>query len=294
VNTTNRSAPTIAFLGSGQMGTPMASRLLSAGYTVHVWNRTIARVAPLVDEGATAAATPALAAEGADVLITMLPDGPTIESVVGGRDGALTSLARGAVWIQMSTVGAQWSDRLRALADSSGVAFVDAPVSGSAPAAQSGQLLILASGAPEVRDVAAPVLDAMGRETFWLGDAGAGSRTKLVLNNWLVDLVEMTVETLRFAQDLGLDPHRVVAILADAPIGSPYAVAKAASMLDGDFTTNFALKHAVKDALLALDAARDLPHELPLTASFIDSWREAMTKGAGDLDLSSVYAYATS
>jgi 3-hydroxyisobutyrate dehydrogenase len=292
VSTTKIATPTVSFLGAGQMGTPMASRLLNAGFNVRAWNRTIARVAPLVDLGATAAATPAEAAQGADVLVTMLPDGPTIESVVGGEDGALAALTHDAVWIQMSTVGAEWADRLKALADSSGVAFVDAPVSGSAPAAQSGQLIILASGPREVRDVAAPVLDAMGRETFWLGDAGAGSRTKLVLNNWLVDLVEMTVENLRFARDLGLDPRRVVEILADAPIGSPYAVAKAASMLDGDFTTNFALKHAVKDASLALDAARDLAHELTLTASFIDSWSDAITKGAGDLDLSSVYAYA--
>ncbi len=292
VSTTSTSTPMIAFLGAGQMGTPMISQLLGAGLNVRVSNRTIARVAPLVDLGASAFSTPALAATGADVLVTMLPDGPTIESVVGGADGALPAMKRGSVWLQMSTVGAEWADRLKALADEFGVLYVDAPVSGSSGVATTGQLIILASGPEEARTIVAPVLDAMGRETFWLGDAGAGSRTKLVLNNWLVDLVEMTVENLRFAEDLGLDPRRVVEILADAPIGSPYAVAKAANMLDGDFTTNFALKHAVKDALLALDAARDLHRELPLTASFIDSWQQAITKGAGDLDLSSVYAYA--
>lgn len=286
------TSPTIAFLGAGQMGVPMASRLVSAGFNVLVWNRTIARVRSLVESGATEAATPEVATAGADIVVTMLQDGPTIEAVVGGNNGGLAAMSSGAVWLQMSTIGVEWTDRLEAIAARSDVSYVDAPVSGSVAAAQTGQLLILASGPIEVRPVAAPAFDAMGRHTFWLGEAGAGSRAKLVLNNWLVDLVEMTAETLGFSRALGLDPQVIVDILADAPIGSPYAVAKARTMLQGDFTTNFALKHAVKDALLALEAARTLKRELPVTASLIDSWQQALSKGAGDLDLSIVYSYA--
>jgi 3-hydroxyisobutyrate dehydrogenase len=112
-----------------------------------------------------------------------------------------------------------------------------------------------------------------------------------VLNNWLVDLVEMVAETLKISTSLGLDPLVIVEILADAPTGSPYAVAKARSMLDGDYSPNFALKHAVKDVLLALDAANSVNEELPLTASLIATWQRAVADGAGDLDLSVVYRY---
>jgi 3-hydroxyisobutyrate dehydrogenase len=113
----------------------------------------------------------------------------------------------------------------------------------------------------------------------------------LVLNNWLVDLVELTAETIKVSTALGLDPRRVVDILADAPIGSPYAVAKARTMLDGDFSPNFALKHAFKDAGLALDAARSVNVELALTESLMSTWQRAVSDGAGDEDLSVVYRY---
>jgi 3-hydroxyisobutyrate dehydrogenase len=131
----------------------------------------------------------------------------------------------------------------------------------------------------------------LGRRTVWLGRAGAGSRAKLVLNNWLVDLVESTAETLRFASALGIDPAMIIDLL-DAPIGSPYAVDKGRSMLEGDFTLNFALRHAVKDADLALDAAESVGIELALTQSLIESWHRAVTNGRGDEDLSVVYAEA--
>jgi 3-hydroxyisobutyrate dehydrogenase len=113
----------------------------------------------------------------------------------------------------------------------------------------------------------------------------------LVLNNWLVDLVELTAETLHVSAALGLDPRAVIEILADAPIGSPYAVAKARNMLDGDFTPNFALKHAFKDATLALDAARSVDVDLVLTESLMSTWQRAVADGAGDDDLSVVYRY---
>jgi 3-hydroxyisobutyrate dehydrogenase len=284
---------TIAFLGAGHMGAPMASRLIHDGFNVRVWNRSSERLSALVQLGGIEASTPAHAALGADVVITMLPDGPTVESVIDGENGAFDSLARGAVWLQMSTIGIDWTERLAATAREAGVLFVDAPVSGSVTPATTGELLILASGPSEAKAVATTAFDSLGRHTFWLGPAGAGSKAKLVLNNWLVDLVEMVVEALKFSEALGLDPHLVVDVLAEAPIGSPYAVTKARSMLEGDFSTNFALKYAIKDALLALDAAKDVDSDLALTASLIPSWQRALGNGAGDLDLSAVYRFAS-
>jgi len=281
----------IAFLGTGQMGTPMAARLVAAGYLVRVWNRSPDRVKELVERGAHEAASPAVAVDGADVVITMLPDGQSIETVLGGPEGAFTTVAKGAVWLQMGTIGIEWTERWHQSATEAGVLFVDAPVSGSVSPANEGRLIVLASGPDEARAIADPVFAVLGSHTFWLGGAGAGSRAKLVLNNWLVDLVEMVVETLRFSKSLGLDPRAIVEMLADAPIGSPYAVAKAKGMLDDDFTPNFALKHAVKDSLLALDAARAADEELPITEGLIGAWQRALDYGAGDLDLSVVYRY---
>jgi len=283
---------TVAFLGAGHMGAPMATRLIHDGFHVRVWNRSSERLEALVQLGGIEASTPADAALGADVVITMLPDGATVESVIEGENGAFNTMERGAVWLQMSTIGIDWTERLAVRAREGGVVFVDAPVSGSVTPAANGALLILASGPSESQPVVTSILDSLGRHTFWLGSAGAGSRAKLVLNNWLVDMVEMVVETLNFSEALGLDPHLVVDVLAEAPIGSPYAVTKARSMLEGDFSTNFALKYAIKDALLAIDAAKKADSDLVLTASLIPSWQRALANGAGELDLSAVYGFA--
>jgi 3-hydroxyisobutyrate dehydrogenase len=283
-----KALPTVAVLGTGQMGRPMALRLVSAGLAVRVWDRSHAKAEALVEAGATAAASPSQATADADVVLTMLADGPAVNAVMADPNGPLGSARPETVWLQMSTVGIDWTDRLAGLAGAYDVAFVDAPVSGSVGPAETGTLLVLASGPAHTRATLAPVLDAIGRRTIWLGPAGAGSRAKLVLNNWLVDLVESTAETLRFAGALGLDPATIIDLL-DAPIGSPYAVDKARHMLKGDFTPNFALKHAVKDADLALAAAESVGIELGLTRSLIESWHRALAGGRGDEDLSTVY-----
>jgi 3-hydroxyisobutyrate dehydrogenase len=289
-NDTNHDV-TIAFLGTGEMGTPMASRLIAAGFSVRVWNRSMERLKGLVELGAIEAASPTSAVAAADVVITMLPDGPTAEKVMLGVEGGLAGMKSGAAWLQMGTIGIDWTERLQREAIREGALFVDAPVSGSVQPAVAGELLILASGPDGARTLADRVFKEMGRHTFWLGDVGAGSSAKLVLNNWLVDLVEMVAETLRLSEALGLDPRVIVEILSDAPIGSPYAVAKARSMLDGNFASNFALKHAVKDAVLTLEAAHGLDRTLPLTESLIANWQRALADGAGDLDLSVAYRH---
>lgn len=271
------------------MGAPMATRLLEAGFAVQVWNRSPERVKSLVALGATAQSSPAHAASGADVLVTMLPDGPLVEAAMVGSEGGLTTLQPGAVWLQMSSVGVEWTAQLKELADAKGVVFIDAPVSGSVAPATSGTLLILASGPVDSHDHVAPIFDAMGRKTMWLGEAGAGSKAKLVLNNWLVGLVESIAETLRFSEALNLDPELIIGLLDEAPIGSPYAVAKARQMLAGEFAPSFALKHALKDADLAVATARNAGVDLRVTNSFIENWHRAVDNGRGDEDLSVVF-----
>jgi 3-hydroxyisobutyrate dehydrogenase len=283
---------TVAVLGIGTMGAPIARNLLRAGFGVRVWNRTPDKAAELVEDGARQASDPAEAATGADVLITMLPDGVTVEDVMTGPAGALSMLRSGSIWLQMSTVGVEWTDRLAELADLRGVAFVDAPVSGSSEPAERGELEILAGGAGQVRPRVKPIFDALGSRTLWLDRVGDGSRLKLALNNWLVVLVEAMSETLSFSGAIGLDPHQFLEAIAGGPLAPLYAVTKGAAMLDSDFVPGFPLRHAVKDAELAMSAANRHGAELTLTGALLPRWRNVVVEGHGDDDVAAVVTRA--
>jgi 3-hydroxyisobutyrate dehydrogenase len=282
---------TVAVLGTGTMGAPIARNLLHAGFPVRVWNRTVTKAAA-VDVDARRTSTPRECAAGADVLITMLADGAAVEQVMTGPTGALSMLGADAIWIQMSTVGTEWTDRLAGLAARHDVAFVDAPVSGSSGAAETGELIILASGATTARARVRPLFDVLGRQTLWLPSTGDGSRLKLALNNWLAVLVEGMVETLTLSEALGLDPHLVLEAISDGPMASDYALAKGAAMVNADFAPGFPLRHATKDAELALSAAHRHGVELPLTNALLPRWHEALAGDHGGDDVASAVTAA--
>jgi 3-hydroxyisobutyrate dehydrogenase len=282
------ATPAIAFVGTGRMGGPMAANLARAGFTVRAWDRTASHAAALTSDGAAAAARPAQAATGAGIVITMLADGPATEQAANGPDG-FAAAGPGVIWVQMATVGLQWTARLAGIAAAHGMVFVDAPVSGSEGPARAGQLAILASGPDWLHETLAPVFAALGRATVWLGQAGNGTKAKLVLNNWLANTAETTAESLTFAHRLGLDPAVIVDLLETNPLGSPWAVDKARRMLAGDFTPAFALKHALKDAELAAQAAQASDTELALTETLLPRWRRAAAAGHADDDLAAIY-----
>jgi 3-hydroxyisobutyrate dehydrogenase len=283
---------TIAVLGTGRMGAPIVHNLLAAGFPVTVWNRTEARAAALVEDGAILASSPLVAASDAAVVLTMLADGDATAQTIDGDDGVASGLAPGSIWIQMGTVGATWTDRLAERAADHSIAFVDAPVSGSTGPAQAGELVILASGPENTRSRVQPIFDVIGRHTFWLGRAGNGSRMKVVLNNWLAASTEALAETLSLSDALGLDPDEFVDVFADNPLASPYAVAKGRAMIAGDFAPGFPLRHAAKDTALALGAARELGLELPLTEALESRWRGAIARGHGEEDLAAIITEA--
>ena len=287
IKTHAASGGTVAVLGTGTMGAPIVRNLLRSGMHVRVWNRTPAKATGLAAEGALLAPTPAAAATGVDVLITMLTDGAAVEHVMTGPHGALSALAPDAVWVQMSTVGVEWSDRLTTLAARHQVAFVDAPVSGSSQPAEHGQLVILAAGAQPHRSRLEPIFEVLGRQTLWLEHAGDGSRLKLALNNWLAVLVEGMAETLTLTSTLGLDPHLFVTTIAGGPLAAAYATDKATAMMNAEYTPGFPLQHAAKDATLATEAAHRAGVELPLTAALLERWQQAITAGHGHDDVAS-------
>jgi 3-hydroxyisobutyrate dehydrogenase len=284
--------PTVAVLGTGRMGAPIARNLLRAGFGVTVWNRTPRRAQKLVEAGARLAASPADAAGSADVVLTMLADGDAVRHAMVGPGGVMSGVRPGSVWIQMATVGVGWTGRFVALAGDHGLEFVDAPVSGSDGPARDAQLVVLASGSEEARRRVQPLFDAIGRRTLWLGPAGSGTRLKLVLNNWLASITEATAETLALTGALGLDQGLFLDAIAGGPLEAPYAVAKGRAMLAGEFTPGFALHLALKDVRLALDASREHGLELPLSDALARRWELAMPIHADD-DLAAVIDAAT-
>lgn len=264
----------VALLGTGTMGAGMARNLLAAGHEVHAWNRTRERAEPLAADGAVVHDTPAAALDGADALVTMLADG---DAVAAATDG----LPVGDVpWAQMSTVGI---DETAAFAARAPGAFADAPVLGSKPAAEQGELMILASGAVER---CAPVFEAVGR-TIDLGDEpGAGTRMKLVLNHWVIALVEGVAETVLLAEALGLDPRRFLEIIEGGALGPPYAQLKGMNMIERTYDPTFSLKLAHKDAGLIAAAAESAGADLPLVRVALERMAAAIEAGHGDDDFS--------
>ena len=275
------TTPHVALLGTGIMGRGMAQNIVRAGIPLTVWNRTPEKATGL---GAEVAGTPVAAVKGAHVVITMLPDAPVVEQVV--REAAPEP---GTVWLQQSTVGVEGNDRLAALAVELGLVHVDAPVLGTKGPAEAGQLTILASGPDEARDAVAPVLDAIGAKTLWLGPAGQGSRLKLVANSWVLTIVEGVAESLVLAKALGLDPQQLLDAVKGGAVDAPYVQIKGGAMLSGEYAAQFPLWGAAKDARLIEAAGRGAGVELAIIESARRHFERALADGHGELDMAATY-----
>jgi 3-hydroxyisobutyrate dehydrogenase len=277
----------VAVLGTGIMGAAMVRNLLSGGMEVRVWNRSREKAEPLEEDGAEVADSPADAARGADFLLTMLADAAVIEEAVAGD--VLPALDEGAVWLQMSTVGEDGSGRLAEIASEHGVPYVDAPVLGTKQPAEQGQLVVLASGPEGAREKSERVFDAVGSKTIWLGEAGTGSRLKLVINNWIVGLLGVLAETVAFANTIGVDPSRFLETIEGGPLGLPYAQLKGNMMIEEDFPTSFSANLARKDAGLVLGTAEAHDLQMPIARAVAARFDEAIRAGHGEEDMAAVY-----
>lgn len=283
-NTTPSPFPTVAILGAGAMGAAMAHRLLDRGFAVHVWNRTPGPAARIAEHGATAYPAPDQAVDRAKVVVTMLPTSDAVKEVMVVQR-TLHFMRPGTVWAQMGTIGAEATQALRSEVASAypDVVFVDAPVSGSREPARNGHLIILASGPAEAQPAIEPVFEALGRPV-WLGEAGAGSRMKLVLNTWLAFEIEAAAEVAALADRLGVAGGALRDLVTGGPLASATALAKLAKMESADFSSDFSLEWALKDLDLAQAAAGN--GVIPVAEAIADRWRGLVAAGYGRLDIS--------
>ena len=269
----------VAVLGTGIMGAAMARNLCRAGHDVRVWNRTPAKAEPLAADGATVAATPAEAVADADVVLTMLYDGPAaLEAMTAASPG----LRPGTIWLQSTTAGIEAIAPLAELARRQRLVFVDAPVLGTKAPAEDGELLVLAAGPEEARTPLAPVLDAVGRRTVWLADdgaTGAASRLKLVCNSWVLALTNGTAEALALAKGLGVDPQYFLDGMSGGSLDCGYLHAKAAAILRDDYTPSFSVTTAAKDARLIVEAGAADGVRLDVAAAGAERFRRARPRG---------------
>lgn len=276
---------TVAVIGVGTMGSAVARRLLGAGMTVVVWDKNPQSAAKLATSGATAASDPKGAVAGAPVVLTWLPTAEAVNEVMIGR-GVVDAMAAHAVWAQMGTIGPEATQSIDAEVRGrrSDVSFVDAPVSGSRLPAESGQLLVLASGPEDARLILGPIFDAIGRRTLWLGTAGMGSRVKLVLNTWLAFEVEAAAEAAAVAAHLGVAPEALTEAADANPLASSLAMAKLAKIQAGDNSPDFALEWALKDLAL-MEASVGVEHA-PIAHAIAERWRGLVDQGLGAYDVS--------
>jgi 3-hydroxyisobutyrate dehydrogenase len=282
----------VAVLGTGIMGGAMARRAAGAGIRVAAWSRPLDDARRLQPDGVRVSETAGAAASGADVVVTMAPDAAAIESFGTGDDGFLGAVSGAAIWAQCATVGLDGCQRLAALAAKADVAFVDSPVLGTREPAERGELVVLASGPDDAVDRCAPFFEAIGKRTLSLGAAGAGTRLKLVVNDWIVGAVAVLAETLALADALGVDGAVFLEAIAGSAVDMRYAHVKGRMMLEGDYPPSMPLAHAAKDARLAVAAAERHGLEHAVTRTAAELLERGASRGDAAADMAAVFRAA--
>lgn len=277
-----------AFIGLGIMGSRMAANLLGHGNSLTVFNRTASRAAPLAKLGATAAATPAEAARSRAVVFTMLADPPAVEAAALGSDGFLPAMARGALWVDCSTVDPAFSRRMAQEASARGIRFMDAPVAGSLPAAEKGDLSFLVGGDAKDLEECRPLLSAMGKAIRHMGGTGAGTSIKLVINMLLADSMAAFSEALALGQAMGFPRPLLLEALIGGPVTAPFLSGKREKLASGGFDAEFPLRLMLKDLGLVSTTANTLGVTLPVALAVKDLYAKAAKDGLAESDFSSI------
>ena len=282
----------VAFLGLGIMGRPMAANLAQAGFEVVAWNRTHEKAERLASEEArvSVAETPAAAAREAGIVISMVPDVPEVEAVLLGPGGAADGLPEGGLAIDMSTISPLASRQIGERLGGRGIAFLDAPVTGSRPKAEDGTLTIMAGGAAEPFGRARPLFETMGSLVLHIGPQGHGSMVKLINNTLAAVNAAALAEGLVVARAAGVDTGKLLEVLASGSGDSAMRALKAAPMLDGDFEPLFKLGYMLKDVNHFLAEAERLGALPAVAASAAEAYARAGARGHPEDDFAAVIA----
>ncbi|SFG13799.1 NAD(P)-dependent oxidoreductase [Neptunomonas qingdaonensis] len=279
----------LAFIGLGTMGFPMAGHLQKSGHDVTVYNRTSAKADKWVEAyGGAMAATPALAASGAEIVFTCVGNDNDLREVTRGADGVLAAMASGTVLVDHTTASAEVARELNQIAISQGIGFLDAPVSGGQAGAENGVLSVMVGGDSVSFDLAEPVMKAYGKSIRLLGEAGNGQLAKMVNQICIAGLVQGLAEAVHFAKQSGLDAEQVFDVIQHGAAGSWQMVNRHKTMIDDVFDYGFAVDWMRKDLGITLDEARRNGAQLPVTALVDQFYAEVQSMGGGRWDTSSL------
>ncbi len=270
----------VAFLGLGIMGRWMATNLVKAGHEVAVWNRSPGKQV----QGAHSASSPGDAAHDAEVLWMCVSDTKAVENVLFGPGGAAHVLKQGMIIADSSTISPSATVRFAERVKTSGVSYVDAPMTGSKIAAESGQLIFMVGGDEATLARLQPLFAAMGKQTFHMGPTGKGQSTKLVMNLQIALIYEGFAEALTLGAKLGVDIEKLLPLVQASMVKSGVVEYKAPFILQRDFSPNFPLRLMLKDIRLALDAAKESRVRLPGLEAVEEVYDVAAEEGQGDLD----------
>lgn len=278
----------IGFIGLGTMGFPMASNLLKQGYPLTVYNRTPSKAEKLLEAGAKWAATPAEAARSADVLFTNVSNDQVLLKLTFDEDGIMQGAHPGLTVIDCSTVAPETSRRIEAEMSARGGDFLDAPVTGSKPAAIDRTLVFMVGGKEEVFREHADLFETLGSKAVYMGPSGSGSYTKIA-HNTIVGINALALaEGMALAAKANLDPEKFLGIVTSGAANSRQAELKGTKIIDRNFDVQFSLQLMLKDLLLAADQTSKFQLPLPLLHSASTLYQMALSKGLGDQDLCSV------
>jgi 3-hydroxyisobutyrate dehydrogenase-like beta-hydroxyacid dehydrogenase len=280
----------IAFCGLGIMGGPMAANLARAGYELSVFTRTREKADRFAaeHENATAAGSPREAAEGASTVITMVPDSPEVEEVLLGEDGAVHGLAEGALAIDMSTIAPTAARAVGERLNDDGVAFLEAPVSGSRPKAEDGTLTIMCGGSDGDMERARPLLEAMGEKIVHAGEVGQGQAVKVISNSVSAINCAALAQALVVGRRADVDLEALLEVMGSGSANSTMLQLKGKPMLEHDFSPLFKLEHMLKDVGLCLDEARANGAPFLFAALARELYSAGVGRGLGEQDFAAV------
>ena len=279
----------LAFLGLGVMGYPMAGHLAAKGHEVTVYNRTAAKAEAWVKQhGGAMATTPRAAAEGADFVMACVGNDDDLRAVCTGPDGAFAGMTKGAVFVDHTTVSAAVTREMFAAAETLGLGFIDAPVSGGQAGAENGVLSVMCGGVQAQFDAAEPVIAAYARICRRIGDSGAGQLTKMCNQIAIAGLVQGLSEALHFAEKAGLDGEAVVEVISQGAAGSWQMSNRYKTMVADQFEFGFAVDWMRKDLGICLDTADENGASLPVTALVDQFYKDVQKLGGGRWDTSSL------